>query len=152
MNHADSPPRNSMLVKRRPTILVVDDDELIRRIMRRALRWCAQAWEVRIASSGDEALALVAMDGSVDVLLTDLVMPGMDGAELAAIFQREHPTTVRIAYTGAVEALRRTQGTSLFDLVLLKPASLEQIQAVIAAADLRRREAKARAAERAVGG
>ena len=64
-------------------VLVVDDERLNRMLLRRAIE--ASGHKVVDASDGHEALARLA-DGPVDVVLLDLVMPGMDGyATLAAI-------------------------------------------------------------------
>lgn len=62
-------------------ILVVDDDPRIRELVARVLR--AQGWTVRAAGSGAEALeVLAACDGAVDLLVTDISMPEMDGKAL----------------------------------------------------------------------
>ena len=62
------------------TVLVVEDDPMLRELIRRALE--VGGYAVRLASSGDEALGLV--DAEVDLLLSDLDLPGMDGRALAA--------------------------------------------------------------------
>lgn len=67
--------------QRAPTLLLVDDEPTIRRLVSRALR--ADGFVVHEADSGESALAALAELGTVDLLITDLIMPGMDGAELA---------------------------------------------------------------------
>src|SRR5678815_6072009 len=62
-------------------VLVVDDEENVRLVVRTFLR--RQSYEVEVASSGDEALALVESFGP-DVILTDVRMPRMGGLDLLA--------------------------------------------------------------------
>jgi len=79
------------------TVLVVDDDADIRQMLRRALGHAG--YHVELAGNGEEALA--AMDrlaGAVDLVLTDVMMPGIGGRELAERLRRTHPG-VRILFT-----------------------------------------------------
>jgi two-component system cell cycle sensor histidine kinase/response regulator CckA len=65
------------------TILVVEDEDLVRRATARVLR--KAGYQVLIASDGTEALALVAThEGTIDLLLSDVVMPSISGTVLAA--------------------------------------------------------------------
>nr|MBI3612907.1 response regulator [Nitrospirota bacterium] len=65
-----------------PTILLVEDEEAIRGVARRILE--QQGYSVLVASNGAEALRVLEQSKEpVDLLLTDLVMPGMSGRELA---------------------------------------------------------------------
>jgi CheY-like chemotaxis protein len=65
------------------TILLVEDDETVRRLAARALR--DAGYNVLVAGAPAEALQLAeSIGGAVDLLLTDLVMPGMSGTALAA--------------------------------------------------------------------
>jgi two-component system cell cycle sensor histidine kinase/response regulator CckA len=69
--------------KQAVTILLVDDEEPLRKVVKRMLE--AAGMSVREAASGEEALALFAKEGEhLDLVLTDLEMPGMDGLALAA--------------------------------------------------------------------
>ncbi|MGH7498752.1 MAG: MASE1 domain-containing protein [Gemmatimonadales bacterium] len=64
-------------------ILVVEDEEMVRQVAGRAL--ADAGYTVREARSGKEALELLARgDGRIDLVLTDVVMPGMSGKDLAA--------------------------------------------------------------------
>jgi two-component system cell cycle sensor histidine kinase/response regulator CckA len=81
-------------VDQRGRILVVDDDEHVRRVAERILR--RSGYEVRTAASGPEALAEVRRS-SFDLLLTDMVMPGMTGRELARVVASEYPN-IRILF------------------------------------------------------
>ena len=63
-----------------PTVLVVDDDAPVRRMLQRTL--AAEGWEVRAAADGGAALA--AVEQSVpDAIVLDVAMPGIDGLAVA---------------------------------------------------------------------
>jgi signal transduction histidine kinase/CheY-like chemotaxis protein len=72
------------------TVLVVDDDDDVRRMVERALR--RASYTVMTATSGPDALARArAYPGEIDLLLTDVVMPGMTGQELIRELSVERP-------------------------------------------------------------
>jgi CheY-like chemotaxis protein len=72
------------------TILLVDDEDGIRVTLRRKL--VAQGHTVLEASHGAEAIAVVRMRrGNLDLVLSDVVMPEMNGTELAATLLRDYP-------------------------------------------------------------
>lgn len=78
-------------------VLVVDDEPDLRRGLRLLLSSCGVG--VEEAASGTEALAALARRPA-DVVLTDLQMPGMSGAELVAELQRTAPSTIVVVLTG----------------------------------------------------
>jgi two-component system cell cycle sensor histidine kinase/response regulator CckA len=72
------------------TILLVEDEELVRRLARKILE--GQGYNVVVAASGKAALGLVNADHRPpDLLVTDVVMPGMSGRELAEQLRVWHP-------------------------------------------------------------
>ncbi|MCS6977195.1 MAG: PAS domain S-box protein [Gemmatales bacterium] len=72
------------------TILVVEDEEGVRQLAGEVLQ--AHGYTVLAASSGQQALELIeCYPASVDLLITDVVMPGMDGSELAALLRAKLP-------------------------------------------------------------
>lgn len=92
----------------RPRVLIVDDSGFDRELAREAV---GDQAEVEVCASAEEALR--ALDrGSFDLVLTDLVLPGLSGAGLLARIQSDHPGTDTILITAhasldsAVEALR----------------------------------------------
>jgi two-component system cell cycle sensor histidine kinase/response regulator CckA len=91
------------------TILVVDDDADIRDVVRRAL--ASAGYEVLLSASGDDALRqLAARRGQIQLLLTDVVMPGLSGPDLAERVHHDHPS-VRILYSsGFVDAAAEGHG------------------------------------------
>ena len=70
-------------------LLLVEDDAGVRRATERLLR--LDGHEVLLASSGAEALELLREGALVDVLITDVVMPGMSGRDLARTVRQERP-------------------------------------------------------------
>jgi two-component system, cell cycle sensor histidine kinase and response regulator CckA len=80
-------------------ILVVDDEEAIRRLTRQTL----ELYGYRTMGAGNGADALVAIaqnDPAVDLVLTDMMMPVMDGADLAAELAKTHPELPIVAMSG----------------------------------------------------
>jgi signal transduction histidine kinase len=71
------------------TVLVVDDDDHVRRVTERMLR--SAGYTVLSASSATAALELLVHESSVDLLLTDIVMPGMSGRDLARELESTRP-------------------------------------------------------------
>jgi len=64
------------------TILLVEDEEMLRKLGRQTLK--GHGYEILEAANGDEAIALSAQhEGTIHLLLTDVVMPGMSGCEVA---------------------------------------------------------------------
>ncbi|MFJ4143591.1 HD domain-containing phosphohydrolase [Pseudomonas sp. NPDC089734] len=81
----------------KPSVLLVDDEELILSSLRRLLR--TQGYTLHCATSGEEALEIMAQH-PVDLVMSDARMPHMDGATLLARIQVQYPETVRLLLTG----------------------------------------------------
>lgn len=79
------------------TILCVDDEPEVLEGLRRTLR--REPYRLLTATSAAEALRTIAAD-SVDVIVSDIDMPGTNGLELVARIRREHPEIVRLLLTG----------------------------------------------------
>lgn len=94
-----------------PSVLVVDDSEMDRRLLGGLLQ-NRSGWNVAFAVNGDDAMSHFAARPP-DLVLTDLQMPGMDGLALVAAIKKDYPTTPVILMTGvgsediAAAALRR---------------------------------------------
>ena len=107
------------------TVLVVDDDPTQRRLMQAVLE--RQGHHPEMAESGEAALERLKR-GGVDVILLDLVMPGMDGMEtLEAISAREPnlPVIVLTAHGGIETVVKAMRGGAVD--FFIKPASPERI-------------------------
>jgi CheY-like chemotaxis protein len=76
----------------RPAVLVVDDEEAVRKVLEIALR--LSGLEVRLAASGEEAVELCRRDGGVGVALLDVQLPGLDGPQTLAALRGLDPGLV----------------------------------------------------------
>ncbi|MFC1735780.1 HDOD domain-containing protein [Candidatus Hydrogenedentota bacterium] len=80
-------------------ILFVDDEPNVLSGLQRMLRTMRNEWAMFFVESGQEALGLLG-DGHVDIIVSDMRMPAMDGAELLSRVSKEFPRTVRIVLSG----------------------------------------------------
>jgi len=104
------------------TIIVVDDDPSIRKLIKDILQ--PMGYRLFIAENGDEALKIVRREGPVDVLLTDIIMPNMNGRQLADIFLRDYPDVKIIFMSGYTDETITRQGVlTAGDILIEKPLS-----------------------------
>jgi DNA-binding NtrC family response regulator len=121
------------------TILVVDDDPLVLMTLKRAL--AAEGYKVFETGDPKEAPGVLARE-AIDVLISDLDMPGMSGLALLAQVRREFPAVVRILLTGAAtlgSALDAINKGEVFRY-LTKPWRTEELRAAITDAAGRAKE------------
>lgn len=121
-------------------VLFVDDDPLVRSAIARSIqRETDCPFAARFAADGEEALAL--LDASeVDVIVTDMIMPRMDGAALLAEVRRRWPTTIRIVLTGQMGRALKVKALPVAHLLLHKPCPFPKLRDhVTRAGALRRR-------------
>jgi len=79
------------------TILLVDDDEAVRSMLRRALQ--RRGYDVIEAAEGGAALRALS-SATVDLVITDILMPGMEGIETIQALRRTYPNLKIIAMSG----------------------------------------------------
>ena len=104
------------------TILVVDDDSSIRKLIKDILQ--PLGYRIFLAYDGDEALKIARTEGPVDVLLTDIIMPNMNGRQLADIFLRDYPGVRIIFMSGYTDETIIRQGVlNEGDILIQKPLS-----------------------------
>jgi putative nucleotidyltransferase with HDIG domain len=113
--------------------MFVDDEPLLLEALQRSLRSMAREWEMEFVSNGPAALERMAAT-PFDVVVTDMRMPGMDGAQLLQEVQRRHPETVRFVLSGqsSREAVLRFIGRS--HQFLSKPCDAKELKGRIEAA------------------
>jgi len=111
-------------------ILVVEDVSAVREFVRRALTH--EGHHVTVADDGLKGLELMAGDQPFDLLVTDIVMPGLDGIALALKVSKEYPRTRILLMTGyASERQRAHNLESLIHQVISKPFTLRDICKVV---------------------
>lgn len=111
-------------------VLFVDDDPEILASIEDGLEASKPRWDMKFAKDGDEALSILDRDHT-HVMVTDLQMPGMDGAHLLAEARRRHPETARVIMSGLYDketALRLACSTHQY---LPKPCRIEVVQKTI---------------------
>jgi DNA-binding NtrC family response regulator len=110
---------------RSPTILVTEDDELIRDMASAILR--GAGYRTILAENGDFALRLLSDTMPIEVLFTDIVMPGeLDGFRLAEMAKRVRPA-LKILYTSGFSALQRHSHLALHGSLMPKPYGAGQL-------------------------
>ncbi|MEQ9146380.1 MAG: response regulator [Parvibaculaceae bacterium] len=113
------------------TILLVEDEDAVRTFAVRALE--TRGYEVLEAESGDVALELVdSHDGPIDLVVSDVVMPNMDGPTMVKQLQEKRPDTKIIFISGyAEDAFAKSLDPSVDFRFLPKPFSLKQLAAAV---------------------
>jgi CheY-like chemotaxis protein len=114
-----------------PTVLVVDDEEDLRDAMRRMLE--RRGFATLTAGDPAEAEAVCrAYDGAIDVLLTDLTLPGASGGEVARLIQAMRPELRVVYVSGLPRDLAIGNGLVGPDAALVqKPFTSERLAAEI---------------------
>ena len=105
-------------------ILFVDDEPMVLKGLQRSLRKMRAEWEMCFVSSSKEALDILGTE-TFDVIVSDLRMPEMDGAELLAEVKRQHPQVVRIILSGQVEQETTFKSVQLAHQSLSKPCDAD---------------------------
>ncbi len=127
---------------RSPRVLLVDDDPIVLRALRRLLLGARPGWEIDMAESAEAGLMLIESK-TYDVVVTDLHMPVLDGVSLLTRLKKEHPTVMRVVHSSHVESLSPDQSQELAHSVLAKPSHPEELVAVLQwAIDQRRRNVR----------
>ena len=111
-------------------ILFVDDERYLLDGLRDALRPFRRRWSMSFVTNGEEALSRLD-DEEHDVIVSDLRMPGMDGATLLGLVRETHPTTVRIVLSGQAELRMVARAAGVAHRLLAKPCEIEELTRVI---------------------
>jgi two-component system, cell cycle sensor histidine kinase and response regulator CckA len=127
----EAAPATARDVTGQDTILLVEDEEAVRSFAARALRM--RGYNVLEASGGEEALEIVKSDDvKIDLIITDVVMPNMDGPTMVRHVKELKPDLAVIFMSGyAEEAFRRNDQNSEDIHFLPKPFGLKQLAAKV---------------------
>jgi HD-like signal output (HDOD) protein/ActR/RegA family two-component response regulator len=108
-------------------ILFVDDEPMVLSGLQRSLRPMRSEWEMVFAAGGNEALA--AMDQqSFDIIVTDMRMPGMDGAQLLEEVQKRSPLTLRMVLSGQSDRETILRSVNPAHQFISKPCEGEELK------------------------
>lgn len=112
------------------TILFVDDEPNVLQGLRRMLRHKRDVWDMRFALGATEALVVLG-DRRVDVVVTDMRMPDIDGAQLLKTVTREYPETVRFVLSGQCDEETALRSVGVSHQYLSKPCDGAELEAKI---------------------
>jgi HD-like signal output (HDOD) protein/CheY-like chemotaxis protein len=116
-------------MKRR--ILFVDDEPMVLNGLQRTLRKMRREWDMTFAGSGREALDVLGKK-PMDVIVSDLRMPEMDGGRLLAEVKKQHPQVVRIILSGQLDQEMTLKSVQLAHQSLSKPCDAEVLKHTLA--------------------
>jgi putative nucleotidyltransferase with HDIG domain len=111
----------------RTRILFVDDEPSMLRMLKMGMRSMTGAWDMEFAGDGEAALALVDQR-KFDVIVTDMRMPGINGAQLLNHVLRHQPQTIRIVLSGYSDLSEVVNCVGLTHQFLEKPCSLDDLK------------------------
>ncbi len=110
----------------RISVLFVDDESNVLTSIKRMLRFKRNEWDIDFAQSGKEAINLFEKN-SFDVVVSDIRMPGMDGAELLTILKDKYPGVIRIALSGQVGLNEVVRSIRAVHQYISKPCDAEDL-------------------------
>jgi DNA-binding response OmpR family regulator len=114
------------------TILIVEDEELTRTALRYVLT--TKGYQVLEARDGQEGVVLFShQPDAIDLVLSDLMMPRLDGLEMLQAFKQLRPTVKQILITAMPGDVQAWREQGVYDW-LAKPFSMEQLLQRVAAA------------------
>jgi CheY-like chemotaxis protein len=114
-----------------PLLLLVEDDPSVLKATRRMLEYLG--YQVLTANQGEGALAIYELyKARIDLILTDITLPGLNGIELADIIYQKNPHTRIVALTGRAVALSEIEPVSpnIVELVQ-KPLDLKGLSETV---------------------
>ena len=111
-------------------VLFIDDEEMVLQSLRRALFSMNAEWEMDFVTSGAQALALMA-EKPVDIIISDMLMPGMSGAELLNEVRTRYPATARFILSGHAPGEDVFKSIVSSEHFFSKPVNLNEIKSAV---------------------
>ncbi|MCD6378999.1 HDOD domain-containing protein [bacterium] len=108
-------------------ILFVDDEANILKGLRRMLRGMRKEWELQFAGGGEEALENLKTD-HFDVIVTDMRMPGIGGADLLKEVAKKYPNVIRFVLSGQARDESVLEVVNPAHQFLIKPSQADRIK------------------------
>lgn len=118
------------MMNKKRQIMFVDDDVYILKGYQRALEQYGTDWDVYFCVSGMEALNLLSKQ-PMDVLITDLRMPNMDGIILLEKVLQQYPAIIRMVMSGNVEEPDSFKAANLAHQLIAKPCDMMKIRSIV---------------------
>jgi HD-like signal output (HDOD) protein/CheY-like chemotaxis protein len=115
------------------TLLFVDDEPRVLQGLQRQLHIMRAEWQMNFVESGPKALEFLATT-PVDALISDMMMPGMDGAQLLTEVMHHYPNTVRLVFSGHANRDSVLRLVGVAHQYLSKPCNAEDLRGSIARA------------------
>jgi len=112
------------------TLLFVDDETKVLQGLQRQLYGMRRDWEMHFADSAAKALEIMAAK-PVDVIVSDMMMPQMDGAELLKEISKRHPNTVRLILSGHSDREGALRLVGPAHQYLSKPCDADELRAAV---------------------
>ena len=111
-------------------ILFVDDERELLDGLRARLYKHRHDWNMKFVASGEEAIAAFETQ-HVDLIVSDVRMPGMDGGQLLGVVKQRWPTAVRIIVSGYSDPVQAARLTSLAHQYVAKPCDGAQLENIV---------------------
>ncbi len=115
----------------RKRLLFVDDEPMVLKGLQRSLRSMRKEWEMVFVAGGREALDLM-LTRPFDVVISDMRMPEMDGAQLLEVVKKDHPQVVRIILSGQLDREMTLKSVRLAHQHLSKPCDAAVLKDALA--------------------
>lgn len=112
------------------SVLFVDDDSNIIGGLKRMMHPMRKEWDLYYAMGGKEALDLLS-NTKIDVIISDIRMPGLDGTQLLAEIKDKYPQIIRITLSGYADDNTALRNTRIVHQSLTKPTTPESIKKTI---------------------
>ncbi len=114
----------------KPGILFVDDEVKILQGMRRMMYTLREQWEMFFAESGEKALEIM-QNQSIDVIISDMRMPGINGLQLLQKTRELHPAIMRVVLSGQADNEDIIKSVMPIHQYLTKPCEFDTIRSTI---------------------
>jgi len=111
-------------------VLLVDDNPNVLYSFKRALHSGGNQWTILTAESAADALEIMSQE-NIDIIISDLRMPVMDGVALLRIVSQQSPSTLRIAITGDADPILCQQATLVAHQFIAKPIEPQELARII---------------------
>ncbi len=111
-------------------VLLVDDNPNVLYSFKRALHSEKKEWFIFTAENASDALDIMSQE-NIDIIISDLRMPIMDGVTLLGIVSKRSPSTLRIAITGDADPVLCQQATLVAHQFIAKPIEPQELARII---------------------